>query len=145
LLSEIEKKILDDVFEMQINNGPILDINNYDLVEKDNPDYKEKWSEFGSYLFKLRSLGYLKFEDKVLTSGGRQNRKYRNNIIGGWTEDLELDKDGIAFVLKERETLKEKLIGELKKTGRNFYERITDGVIGLVVGLIIAWLTGVFK
>ncbi|TYS57912.1 hypothetical protein FZD47_24050 [Bacillus infantis] len=145
MLNDIEKQILNDVFEMQFNHGPILKLNDYDLLEKSNPDHKVKWNEFTSYILKLRSMGYLKFDDNILTTGGRQNQKYRNNVLNVRTEGLEIDKEGIAFVVKERETLKDKVVEGLRNTGRSFFTQLRDGLIGFVVGLIVAWLTGLIS
>ncbi|MEH7248744.1 hypothetical protein V7114_18370 [Neobacillus niacini] len=144
MLNAIEKQILDNVFEMQIYHGPKLKLDNYPLIEKDNPDYKSKWSEFGSYILKLRSLGYLKFEDSILTTGGRQNQKYRNNIINVWTDSLDIDKDGIAFVVKERETIKDKLVSEAKDIGFSLYQQVKTGLVGFVGGIIVSWIIGLF-
>jgi hypothetical protein len=145
VLNDIEKKILNDVFEMCINNGPVVSIINYDLIEKNNPEPRIRWNEFASYLLKLKSLGYLKFEDKkVLVTGGRTHPTYRNNICTGDPKFIDIDKNGIAFVIKERETLKDKVVEEIRHAGRSLYSQVRDGLIGFVAGIIVAKIIGLF-
>lgn len=144
LLNEIEKKILNDIFEMYINNGPVPKLINYDLQEINNPDPKLKWYEFGSYLLKLRSLGFIKFEDNIYTTGGWTNPKYRNSILNVQVNRVQIDKDGIGFIVNERETLQEKVVQGLKSTGIEVVQTFKTGVIGAIVGAFIMWITTLY-
>ncbi|WP_071393378.1 hypothetical protein [Bacillus tuaregi] len=145
MLKEIEKKLIDHVFDMSVKGGEKLSLEQFELAEKDNPDYRVKWSELGSYLLNLRSQDYLRFDDSILTCGGEVNQKYDNNISFVWTDKLELGHNGITFILDELKAVKDKEIQALLAAGQSTRSKWTNALIFFVLGLIVAWMIRFFN
>lgn len=139
MLNEVEIKILSDIYELNMNAKEIPEIDSYNLIEKDNSNYKEKWSEFSHYLIKLRSLGYIQFPETIFISGGWQNQKYKNNVISiVHFEKIKIRDNGIEFVEKLRETSSDKVKNEMKKIGTEFYR---SGITYIITAIIVALAT----
>lgn len=143
MLNELEEQILNDIYEMRINNGEVPKLDDYKLKEKDNSDYKEKSSELAYYLYKLKSLGHIKFLDSALLTGGWNNPKYNNSVILVHFKSLDIENKGIEHVEKMRETRKDKLKKELKETGKDIYKSSKTYVISaliVVLGTLVTFL-----
>jgi hypothetical protein len=95
-LSKLEKQIIIDIYDADMSPGMPFEIQNYKLEEQD-PNNKKK--EFAFYLKKLRSLGFIKYEEKeAFLKGGRLSTKYNNNVMRICEDKIHIDTDGINLV-----------------------------------------------
>jgi len=95
-LNLIEKQILIDTYEFNINHKETIKRINYELLETDN---HEKDQEFASYLLNLKRLKYIEFDEKAtLTPGGQTSLKYDTRYSMFWTESIHIKEKGIEFV-----------------------------------------------
>jgi hypothetical protein len=127
LLNDVELKILEDIYDMNINNGPRVNINNYDLNKN------KRWKEFYYHLAKLKKLNLVKFDSKAIVNGGHLDREYNNNCQMVFTEELEIQKDGIEFINRERETIKDKIKNEAKDFGTVIYKEAKKSAAKTIV------------
>lgn len=123
MLSQVEIKLLLDIYDMDINNGARLHDREYDLKDKDTMDSKY---EFASYLLKLERLEYIQLDKGAILTGGMQNHKYRNNVIMYFDEKIHIKDKGIKFVQEIQKTVLDKAKEEVKDITSNIYKEVKD-------------------
>ena len=95
-LSKLEKQIIIDIYDADMSPGMPFEIQNYKLEEKDPNDKKQ---EFAFYLGRLRSLGFIKYEEKeAFLKGGICSTKYNNNVEMVCEDKIHIDSEGIKLV-----------------------------------------------
>jgi len=95
-LNKIEKQILIDIYEFDINHEKTIKRINYELVETNN---HEKNQEFASYLLNLKRLKYIEFDEKAtLFIGGQNSLKYYTCYCMFRTQNIHIKEKGIEFV-----------------------------------------------
>jgi hypothetical protein len=97
MLSDLEKQLLTDIYEMDMNKGESPKLDNYELETIQN----ERFQEIAYYLEKLKRLELLDYdESKAFVTGGRKNPKYHNNVLMIWWDKIHVTKEGIKYLGK---------------------------------------------
>lgn len=123
-LNELETQILLDIYEMDINHGPRINMNNYELKEAVE---KEKRQEFVSYLQKLKRFEYIEYEeDNAFRLGGIRSTKYRTNVCMIWSDEIHISKKGIELVEEIKKTVLEKIKEKSSKGLKVVYEEAKE-------------------
>lgn len=123
-LRQIEVQILLDIYEMDLNNEPTINKNDYELTERDN---QTKTKEFAMYLIKLKRHGYIDFDEhKTFLTGGIINEKYKNNVLLIYPEKIQIKDKGIECAENIKKTVAEKMKDESKDIAKKIYYEIKD-------------------
>jgi hypothetical protein len=97
ILSDLEKQLLFDIYEMDMNKGGEPNFNNYKLQSIQN----ERFQEVAYYLDKLKRFGLIDYEEsKAFVKGGRINPDYHNNVLVIWWKNIHITKEGIKYLRK---------------------------------------------
>ncbi len=123
-LNKLETQILIDIYDADINFKNVVRITEYELTEVDP---SERRQEFAAYLFKLRRLKLIKFdEDVAFFSCGWRSRKYNTNVVTFWGEYIHITNKGIEFAEKIRNSVNEKGRGIAKRIGFKLHNEINN-------------------
>lgn len=137
-LNSLELAILVDIYEMDLNSGPKINEDNYDLEDKDTT---EKRQHFAALLLKLERLGLIWFDGEALTPGGRTHPKYRNRTMIIWTEHIHIREKGILLAEEAKKTVIERAKDKGVVVAGKIYNELKD----LTVKTIGEIVSKVFK
>jgi tetrahydromethanopterin S-methyltransferase subunit G len=140
-LDEIDKQILDAVYEMDFNKRPKIDENKFELGET---DWKAKKQAFVYRIDKLERLKYIKVDRKSDSTfyavGGRTNQKYNNAAVSIDYEKIHLSDKGGEMVVENRKTTLQKVSETTSKAGKVAGKAIGKWIVGIITAIVVGYI-----
>lgn len=141
-MNEIEKRLLSDVYERDVNNGAEIHENNYGF----EGDYQSKRQALVYYVDRLKNLDFVKIDCKpdgtYYTGGGWRHTEYGNSAIMIDYDRIHITNPGINQVKAQNKTKLSKL-GDFSKKAFILIAsktwQIIAGILIVVVAGVILW------
>lgn len=96
VITDLEKKLLTDIYENEFVSPKTISYTNYNLTEEDP---FEKKQEFVFHLNKLKNLGFIKFDEtEAFQNAGIRSTKYKSCVQMVWSDKLHTTTDGRNLV-----------------------------------------------
>lgn len=143
MLNNKDEKILGDIFDMDLNEGPNISKIKYGLG--DSTQYSEL-QELYNYINKLERLKYLEIEydDKgeYCRKGGFINPKFENNVISIYNKKIHVSEKGAKYICELRRTKWDRVKGVFKSFLKAFLMELQGQIFKLIISFLLGTLFG---
>jgi|GEM_PF-2736601 len=144
ILTELDEKILCDIFDMDLKEG--LNVSSIDYGLRDDTGRYSSLQALYSHLSKLERLNYLEIEynkdGAYCLTGGWKHPKYNNNVISISNDKIHVSDKGILYVCEFRKTTMDRIKGAFKSFLSSFLKELRSQVFKIVISFILGTLFG---